>query len=147
MDRKVATPQIIQILKNKGITYQDVADTIGKSLVWTTLALHGQAVMDQVDAEKAGKLLGLNKDLVLSLQDIPLRGSLEQIPPADPTQYRFYELLQVYGSTIKAIISEKFGDGIMSAIDFTMDIERIKNPGGDRVRIVMEGKFLPFKKW
>lgn len=147
MDRKIATPQIIQILKNKGITYQDVADTIGKSLVWTTLALHGQAVMDQVDAEKAGKLLGLNKDLVLSLQDIPLRGSLEQIPPADPTQYRFYELLQVYGSTIKAIISEKFGDGIMSAIDFTMDIERIKNPGGDRVKIVMEGKFLPFKKW
>lgn len=147
MDRKIATPQIIQILKNKGITYQDVADTIGKSLVWTTLALHGQAVMDQVDAEKAGKLLGLNKDLVLSLQDIPLRGSLEQIPPADPTQYRFYELLQVYGSTIKAIISEKFGDGIMSAIDFTMDIERIKSPGGDRARIVMEGKFLPFKKW
>lgn len=147
MDRKIATPQIIQIVKSKKITYQAVADAIGKSKVWTTLALHGQAVMDKAEAEKAGSLLGLSEEQVISLQDIPLRGSLEQVPPTDPTQYRFYELLQVYGSTLKAIINEEFGDGIMSAIDFTMDIDRVENPNGDRVKITMEGKFLPFKKW
>jgi len=147
MDRKTATTQIIQILKDKKISYQAAADAIGKSLVWTTLALHGQATMDQEEAEKAGILLGLNEAQVQSLQEIPLRGSLEQVPPTDPTQYRFYELLQVYGSTLKAVINEKFGDGIMSAIDFTMDIDRVENPNGDRVKITMEGKFLPFKKW
>lgn len=147
MNRRIATSQIIQVLQDKKVNYQAIADAIGKSLVWTTLALHGQAVMDQDDAEKAGALLGLNSDQVTSLQEIPLRGSIEQMPPTDPTQYRFYELLQVYGSTLKAIIGEKFGDGIMSAIDFTMDIDRIENSAGDRVKIVMEGKFLPFKKW
>ncbi|GAA3969660.1 cyanase [Mucilaginibacter dorajii] len=147
MDRKIATPQIIETLKDKKMSYQAVADAIGKSLVWTTLALHGQAVMDEADAETAGVLIGLNKEQIQSLQEIPLRGSLEQTPPTDPTQYRFYELLQVYSSTLKAVINEKFGDGIMSAIDFTMDIDRVENPNGDRVKITMEGKFLPFKKW
>ena len=147
MDRKIATTQIIETLKDKKITYQATADAIGKSLVWTTLALHGQAVMDQAEAENTGLLLGLNQEQIAALQEIPLRGSLEQVPPTDPTQYRFYELLLVYGSTLKAIINEKFGDGIMSAIDFTMDIDRVENPNGDRVKITMEGKFLPFKKW
>ncbi len=147
MDRKIATPQILQALKNKKTTYKAVAEHIGKSHVWTTLALHGQAVMDETDARKAGDLLGLDAELVQTLQEIPLRGSLEQTPPTDPTQYPFYELLQVYGSTLKAIINEEFGDGIMSAIDFTMDIDRVENPNGDRVKITMEGKFLPFKKW
>jgi len=147
MNRKTATVEIIQILKDQKITYQTIAGTIGKSLVWTTLALHGQAVMAEEEAVKVGRLLGLNNAQVQSLQEIPLRGSLEQVPPTDPTQYRFYELLQVYGSTLKAVINEKFGDGIMSAIDFTMDIDRVENPNGDRVKITMEGKFLPFKKW
>jgi len=147
MERKAATQLIIQIIKTKNITYQYLADAINRSLVWTTLALHGQATMDQSEAEKIGEILKLDNDVVKSLQDIPLRGSLEQVPPTDPTQYRFYELLQVYGSTLKAVINEKFGDGIMSAIDFTMDIEKVENPNGDRVKITMDGKFLPFKKW
>lgn len=147
MERQIATAQILQTLRDKNITYQNVADAIGKSLVWTTLALHGQATMDKTEAEKAGALLALNPEQIKSLQEIPSRGSLEQVPPSDPTQYRFYELILVYGTTLKAIIHEKFGDGIMSAIDFTMDIERVENPNGDRVKIVMEGKFLPFKKW
>jgi len=147
MNRKTATVEIIQILKDQKITYQTIAGTIGKSLVWTTLALHGQGVMAEEEAVKVGRLVGLNNAQVQSLQEIPLRGSLEQVPPTDPTQYRFYELLQVYGSTLKAVINEKFGDGIMSAIDFTMDIDRVENPNGDRVKITMEGKFLPFKKW
>ena len=147
MNRKTATVEIIQILKDQKITYQTIAGTSGKSLVWTTLALHGQGVMAEEEAVKVGRLVGLNNAQVQSLQEIPLRGSLEQVPPTDPTQYRFYELLQVYGSTLKAVINEKFGDGIMSAIDFTMDIDRVENPNGDRVKITMEGKFLPFKKW
>lgn len=147
MDRKIATQQIIEKIKFQKVNYQDLADKIDKSVVWTTLALHGQAIMDKAEAESLGEVLDLSDELVDSLQDFPLRGSLEQMPPVDPTQYRFYELIQVYGSTLKAIINEKFGDGIMSAIDFTMDIERVENPLGDRVKITMEGKFLPFKKW
>ncbi|MEO3406410.1 cyanase [Mucilaginibacter sp. CAU 1740] len=147
MNRTTATEIIIRQIKNKQVKYQQLADAIGRSLVWTTLALHGQAVMEKHEAEKAGELLELDAKLVTSLQEIPDRGSLPQMPPTDPTHYRFYELLQVYGTTLKAIINEQFGDGIMSAIDFTMDISKVENPAGDRVKVVMEGKFLPFKKW
>lgn len=76
-----------------------------------------------------------------------MRGALEQDPPTDPMIYRFYEIIQAYGTTMKAIVNEKFGDGIMSAIDFPIGIEKVPNPAGDRVRVTMEGKFLPFKKW
>lgn len=147
MNRTIATEIIIRQIKNKQVKYQELADAIGRSLVWTTLALHGQAVMEKQEAEKIGELLELDAELVTSLQEIPDRGSLDQMPPKDPTQYRFYELLLVYGTTLKAIVNEQFGDGIMSAIDFTMDISKVENPAGDRVKVVMEGKFLPFKKW
>jgi cyanate lyase len=147
MERELVTAQIIEILKSKNITYQQMSEAVGRSLVWTTLALHGQATMDKAEAEKAGALLSLNAEQIKSLQDMPSRGSLDIMPPTDPTQYRFYELILVYGTTLKAIINEKFGDGIMSAIDFTMDIKKVPNPNGDRVKITMEGKFLPYKKW
>ncbi|WP_145672882.1 cyanase [Chitinophaga polysaccharea] len=147
MNRKQSTALIIQTIKAKKVTYQALADAIGKSLVWTTLALHGQATMDDAEAAKIGEILSLDQEAINLLKEIPLRGSLEQIPPTDPTQYRFYELLIVYGSTLKAVINEKFGDGIMSAIDFTMDIDRVEHQNGDRVKITMEGKFLPFKKY
>ncbi|MGF7076830.1 cyanate lyase [Mucilaginibacter sp. 3215] len=103
--------------------------------------------MEKHEAEKIGELLDLDAELVTSLQEVPDRGSLDEMPPKDPTQYRFYELLLVYGTTLKAIINEQFGDGIMSAIDFTMDISKVENPAGDRVKVIMEGKFLSFKKW
>ena len=147
MEKKQSTALIIQTIKAKKVTYQELADAIGRSLVWTTLALHGQATMDEAEAAKIGEILSLDQEVINLLQEIPLRGSLEQMPPTDPTQYRFYELLVVYGSTLKAVINEKFGDGIMSAIDFTMDIDRVENENGDRVKITMEGKFLPFKKY
>jgi cyanate lyase len=147
MNRKSCTDIIIETISDKGIKYQTIADEIGKSLIWTTLALHGQATMDKAEADKAAAILGLGEDIAKLLQTFPTRGSLEQMPPTDPTQYRFYELIQVYGTTLKAVINEKFGDGIMSAIDFTMGIERVENPNGDRIKLTMEGKFLPYKKW
>lgn len=147
MKRKDCTEIIEEAISQKGIRYQAIADEIGKSLIWTTLALLGQATMDKVEAEKAAAMLGLGDDVAKSLQTFPTRGSLSEMPPSDPTQYRFYELIQVYGTTLKAVINEKFGDGIMSAIDFTMDIERVENPNGDRIKLTMEGKFLPYKKW
>jgi len=147
MKRTECTEIIIDTIREKSIKYQELADGIGRSLIWTTLALQGQATMDEVEATKISDILGLGTDITRSLQEFPMRGSLEHNPPIDPTQYRFYELIQIYGSTLKAVINEKFGDGIMSAIDFTMDMERVEDPKGDRVKITMEGKFLPFKKW
>ncbi len=147
MKRTEATELIIKTILEKKITYQQLADAVGKSLIWTTLALHGQATMDAAEATKAAKVLGLGEDIIACLQQFPEnRGSIE-MPPTDPTAYRFHELIQIYGTTLKAVINEKFGDGIMSAIDFTMDIDRVENPNGDRVKITMEGKFLPYKKW
>lgn len=147
MKRTACTELLIETISTKKITYQQLSDAIGRSLVWTTLALHGQAVMENSEAVKITEILGLGEDVVKALQEIPLRGSLEQSSPVDPVIYRFYELIQVYGTTLKAVINEKFGDGIMSAIDFTMDIEKLENPNGDRVKITLDGKFLPFKKW
>lgn len=147
MNRIACTELLMHTIGNKKITYQQLADAIGRSLVWTTLALHGQATMEKPEADKVAELLGLGDEVSGALQEAPLRGSLEQSPPTDLTIYRFYELVQVYGTTLKAIINEKFGDGIMSAIDFTMGIEKIEDPKGDRVRITMDGKFLPIKKW
>src|ERR1700710_1875174 len=118
MKRKDCTEIIEEAISQKGIRYQAIADEIGKSLIWTTLALLGQATMDKAEAEKAAAMLGLGDDVAKALQTFPTRGSLSEMPPSDPTQYRFYELIQVYGTTLKAVINEKFGDGIMSAIDF-----------------------------
>lgn len=103
--------------------------------------------MDKVEAEKMVSLLELDESVAETFQEIPYRGSLDETVPVDPLIYRFYEIIQVYGMPIKEIIHEKFGDGIMSAIDFTMDIERKEHPDGDRVVITLDGKFLPTKKW
>jgi cyanate lyase len=98
-------------------------------------------------AEAVGKLLDLNKEAVVVLQEVPWKGSLPTTIPTDPLIYRFYELVHVYGTTLKALIHEEFGDGIMSAIDFQMDIQREPDPKGDRVQITMSGKFLPYRMW
>jgi len=147
MTRTDCTRLILETISQKKITYLEISEKVGRHIVWTTLALHGQASMDADEAAKTAEILELGKDVELALQEYPERGSLPTMPPTDPTFYRFYELIMVYGTTLKALINEKFGDGIMSAIDFTMDIDRVENPAGDRVKITMEGKFLPYKKW
>jgi cyanate lyase len=145
MKRTICTELLIRTISEKGITYQELADKIGRSLVWTTHALHGKANMERTEADKIAALLGFGYEVSSALQEIPSKGSSMLNPPSDPAIYRFYELMQMYGTTLKAVINEKFGDGVMSAIDFNMEIEKLENPAGDRVKITMDGKFLAFK--
>jgi cyanate lyase len=146
MDKQKASELIIQSIKNKKVKFQDLANAIGSSLIWTIHALNGQATMDKDAAEKIGELLSLSPELVESLQEIPLRSSLQN-PPTDPTLYRLVEMMQNYGPDIKAAINELFGDGAMSGIDFKLDIERVESPNGARVKLILDGKFLPFNKF
>ena len=147
MTRDDVTEMIVMARIKKGLTWAKVAKVIGQSKEWTTAALLGQMQMTKQQAEAAGKLLGLPADAVLLLQQVPYKGSMPTAVPTDPLIYRFYELVSVYGTTFKALIHEEFGDGIMSAIDFKMDLTREPDPKGDRVSIVMSGKFLPYKTY
>ncbi|MBQ0713146.1 MAG: cyanase [Porticoccus sp.] len=131
----------------KGIKWSDVASAIGLSKEWTTAACLGQMTFDKEQAEIVGNMFGMSDEAVAWLQVAPYKGSLPSAVPTDPLIYRWYELVNVYGSTIKELIHEEFGDGIMSAIDFSMDINRQEDPNGDRVNIVMSGKFLPYKTY
>ena len=115
--------------------------------MWTTAALLGQMSMLEPQAKIAAEMFGLSADEMQTLMDIPYRGSLPTAVPTDPLIYRFYELIQVYGTTWKELIQEEFGDGIMSAIDFDMEMDRKADPKGDRVKITMSGKFLPYKRY
>jgi cyanate lyase len=147
MTRAELTEKIIATKLMKGIKWEHIAEAVGQSKEWTTAALMGQMSMSKEQAEKASNALGLNlaPEEIALLQTVPYRGSLGQSVPTDPLVYRFYELIQVYGTTIKALIEEEFGDGIMSAIDFSMDIDRKSDPKGDRVIVTLNGKFLPYK--
>ena len=147
MTREECTQAIIDAKSKKGLTWEAIAKAIGRNVVWATAALLGQASMAADEAKKAVELLGLGAEVEAALQTFPMKGSVGALVPVDPLIYRFYEILQVYGTTLKAVIHEQFGDGIMSAIDFTMDVQRVPDPKGDRVRVIMEGKFLPYRKW
>jgi cyanate lyase len=147
MDRATCTSIILEAKKAKGLTLQDIADKLGHHVIWTTAAIMGQATMDAGEAQALASLLDLGEDVTGALQDIPTKGSLDAAVPVDPLIYRLHEITQVYGTSIKAVIHEMFGDGIMSAIDFDMDIRRVPDPKGDRVQLVYTGKFLPYKKW
>ncbi len=147
ISRQEATEQIIKAKKEKGLTFEGIARAVGRHKVWVTAALLGQAVMSREEADRAVEVLGLGPEVAAALTEIPMRGSLESTVPVDPTIYRFYEIIQVYGTTIKALIHEMFGDGILSAIDFEMDIQKKEDPKGDRVIVTLNGKFLPYKKW
>jgi cyanate lyase len=127
-----------------GVTWEWIAEKIGKPPVWTTAALLGQHPMTKEDAEAVGQLLGLEAPVVEALQRQPYRGTAEQGVPTDPTLYRFHEALMVYGPAIKELIHEKFGDGIMSAINFKVAVERRPDPAGDRVVVTFDGKFLDY---
>jgi cyanate lyase len=145
MIREEATEQILEAKKQKGLTFEAISQKVGRHKVWTTAALLGQHPMSAEEADAVGDLLDLDPEVTEALQEIPLRGSLDSDVPTDPTIYRIHEITQVYGTTIKALIHEEFGDGIMSAINFKMDIEKVEDPEGERVRITYEGKFLPYK--
>ena len=139
--------KIRAVKKRKGWTWEEVAERLGHSPTWTCAACLGQMSMLPETAEKAGVLFDLSDEEVQLLQEVPYRGSLPTQVPTDPLIYRFYELLQVYGTTWKELIQEEFGDGIMSAIDFDMAVERQPDQKGDRVRVSMSGKFLPYKRY
>jgi cyanate lyase len=147
MTRNEATERILAAKHEKGLTFAEIAQAVGRHPVWLTSALLGQATMAADEAEKAAAALGLGPDVAASLQEAPPRGSLGQAVPVDPAIYRLYEIVQLYGTTIRALIREMFGDGIMSAIDFEMDIKKRESPKGDRVVITLDGKFLPYHKW
>jgi cyanate lyase len=145
MTREEATEQILEAKKEKDITFEAIAQKVGAHKVWTTAALLGQHPMSAEQADTVVDLLDLEPEVAKALQEIPMRGSLETDVPVDPTIYRIHEVTQVYGTTIKALIHEEFGDGIMSAITFNMDIERVESDEGPRVKITYNGKFLPYK--
>ena len=139
--------KIVAAKKKKGWSWPQVAEKLGYSPTWTCAACLGQMSMTAETAEKAALLFELTEDEAALLQEAPYRGSLPGATPTDPLIYRFHELVQVYGTTWKELIHEEFGDGIMSAIDFDMSLERQPDQKGDRVRIVMSGKFLGYKRY
>ncbi|SER18995.1 cyanate lyase [Amphritea atlantica] len=145
--REEVTAQILAQKVVKGIKWSTVAEAVGLSKEWTTAACLGQMALDKEQASKIGEIFELTDEAVAWLQIAPYKGSLPTAVPTDPLIYRWYELVNVYGSTIKELIHEEFGDGIMSAIDFSMDIQREPNPNGDRVNVVFSGKFLPYKTY
>jgi len=147
MKRTDVTELVVMKKLQKGLTWTRIAKAVGEGKEWTTAALLGQMQMTKAQAEAAGKLLGLPPYAVLLLQQVPYKGSLPTAVPTDPLIYRFYELVSVYGTTFKELIHEEFGDGIMSAIDFKMDLQREPDPKGDRVQIVMSGKYLQYKTY
>ncbi|AKZ62712.1 cyanate hydratase [Herbaspirillum hiltneri N3] len=147
MDRNLVTQKIIQAKVRNKMTWSAIAESIGQSKEWTTAAMLGQMTLTARQAAVTQELFGLSDEETLWLQIVPYKGSLPTPVPTDPLIYRWYEIVSVYGSTIKELIHEEFGDGIMSAIDFKMDIQRQADPAGDRVNVVLSGKFLPYKTY
>ncbi|CAI8282358.1 MAG: cyanase [Litorivicinaceae bacterium] len=143
--RDQVTEHIISNKVRLGIQWSDVANEVGLSKEWVTAACLGQMAMEKAHAEVVGKIFELSDEEVAWLQIVPYKGSIPTAVPTDPLIYRWYEVVNVYGTTIKELIHEEFGDGIMSAIDFSMDIQREPDPKGDRVNVVLSGKFLPYK--
>jgi len=146
-DRNQVTEMIIAAKVAKGLKWEEVAAQVGLSKEWVTAACLGQMALDAEQAEIIADIFDLSEDAEKWLQQVPYKGCLPTAVPTDPLIYRLYEVISVYGTTMKALIHEEFGDGIMSAIDFSMDIQREPNEAGDRVNIVMSGKFLPYKSY
>ena len=147
MNRNDITEKIMTVKVAEAITWESVATKVGQSKEWTTAACLGQMTCTPEQAKVIGKIFGLDSDEQKWLQVVPYKGSLSTPVPTDPLIYRWYEIVSVYGTTIKELIHEEFGDGIMSAIDFSMDIAREPDPKGDRVRVVLSGKFLAYKTY
>jgi cyanate lyase len=145
MNRNDVTEKIIATKVAQDLTWEEVARKVGQSKEWTTALCLGQMTANAEQAQALGAIFGLSEDEQKWLKVVPYKGSLSTAVPSDPLIYRWYEIVNVYGSTIKELIHEEFGDGIMSAIDFSLDISREPDPKGDRVHVVLSGKFLPYK--
>ena len=146
MELSEITKKLLAAKKEKSLSFTDLETVVGRDEVWIAAVFYRQASASQKEAEKIVSALGLDSDTAEILTECPLKG-LGPVVPTDPLIYRFYEIMQVYGMPLKAIIHEKFGDGIMSAIDFILDVKKEENPKGDRVVVTMNGKFLPYNKW
>jgi len=147
MNKLEMTDAILAAKKEKKTTWSAIARAAGLSEVYTTSACLGENALDTAAAEKVAAHLGLGPAVAAALTDFSCKGEASPSVPKEPLAYRFQEIIYVYGRTMKEVIEEKFGAGIMSAIDFTMEIEKIPDPKGDRVKVTMNGKFLPYKKW
>lgn len=148
MDKEQMKNAILEAKKAKGMRWHEIANEIGMAPVWTAAAGMGEASATEEIAQKMCAVLELDDDVAQALQEAPLKGQwLDRTIPNDPMLYRFYEILSVYGPSIKECVQEEFGDGIMSAIDLTVDVQRDEQPEGDRVQITLNGKFLPYKRW
>ncbi len=151
MSREEARDIMLAAKKEKGLSFQEIAAAVGRDKVWVAAAFMGQGTMDEAEAQKAVGAVGLDEsvasEVASALQEIPTKGSLDSTVPVDPLIYRFHEITQIYGTSMKAIIHEMFGDGIMSAIDFELDVQKEEDPKGDRVVVTYSGKFLPYRKW
>ncbi|MBW4682481.1 MAG: cyanase [Microcoleus vaginatus WJT46-NPBG5] len=140
------TSKLLAAKKASGLSFVDLEKILGRDEVWIAAVFYRQASASEEEAKKLTDALGLDASVAEVLTEPSLKG-LGPVVPTDPLIYRFYEIMQVYGMPLKSVIHEKFGDGIMSAIDFTLDVDKEEDPKGDRVKITMSGKFLPYKKW
>lgn len=147
MDRREAAELILESKRKQHRKFADLAGAVQRHPVWTTSALLGQQRMSEKEASDLCACLGLDHQVADALQADPVKSPMDRALREDPLIYRLNEVIQTYGVAMKALIEEEFGDGIMSAIDFDMDIKRVPHPAGDRVSITMSGKFLPYKKW
>ncbi|MGW5738532.1 MULTISPECIES: cyanase [Streptomyces] len=144
--RQALAVTAVEAKVRKDLSWQQIAEVTGYSVAFVTAAVLGQHALPQPAAEAVAELLELDADAATLLQTIPTRGSLPGAVPTDPTIYRFYEMLQVYGTTLKALVHEEFGDGIISAINFKLDVKKVADPeGGERAVITLDGKYLPTK--
>ncbi|MDH3356227.1 MAG: cyanase [Desulfobacteraceae bacterium] len=146
MEQTKITEMLLAAKKKKSLSFADLGKVVERKEVWIAALFYRQASASREESDKIVSALGLDPDVAEALTECPTKG-LGPVVPTDPLIYRFYEIMQVYGMPLKTVIHEKFGDGIMSAIDFTMDVEKEKDPKGDRVKIIMNGKFLSYKKW
>ena len=141
------TKLLLKAKKEKNLSFQDLGKLLNRDEVWVASLFYGQATASDEESSSLIAALGLSSDIKDELSTPPVKGCLDPVIPTDPLIYRFYEIMQVYGLPMKDVIQEKFGDGIMSAIDFTIEVDKVEDPKGDRVLVKMCGKFLPYKKW
>ncbi len=146
MNKVSMTETIIAAKLEQGLSWETMGKELGMSPVWLTSACLGMNSAPPEKAKAIAEFLGLGEEVVSALEDFPTK-VWDQAVPTDPLIYRLYEIVGVYGDTLKEVIQEKFGDGIMSAIDFSMEVEKVEDPKGDRVLLTMNGKFLPYKSW
>ncbi|WP_341884371.1 cyanase [Synechococcus sp. UW140] len=152
MAQSQLTVTLLAAKRNLGLSFADLGEKLGVDEVWVASLIYGQATASEQEAKALLEALGLEKndnsiEMSCKLMAFPVKGGLDPVIPIDPLLYRFYEIMQVYGMPLKDVIQEKFGDGIMSAIDFSLTVNRLEDSNGDRVVVTMNGKFLPYRKW